>query len=234
MKGAKNMSEIQNAIEVKNLKKGFGGRVLFENFSLNVKANTIHAIIGPNGSGKTTLLRCLCDLETADSGEILINDSYLLKEENGRSVYADKETKKALRKEVGMVFQNYQLFPHRNVLQNLIEAPVYHKLMSKEDAVQKAEKLLERLQISDKLHAYPSTLSGGQKQRVAIARACMLQPSVLCFDEPTSALDVESIASVTSIIKDLSKEMAILIITHDEGFAQRVGTRVVKITDINR
>lgn len=160
--------------------------------------------------------------------------SYLLKEENGRSVYADKETKKALRKEVGMVFQNYQLFPHRNVLQNLIEAPVYHKLMSKEDAVQKAEKLLERLQISDKLHAYPSTLSGGQKQRVAIARACMLQPSVLCFDEPTSALDVESIASVTSIIKDLSKEMAILIITHDEVFAQRVGTRVVKITDINR
>ena len=133
-----------------------------------------------------------------------------------------------------MVFQNYQLFPHRNVLQNLIEAPVYHKLMSKEDAVQKAEKLLERLQISDKLHAYPSTLSGGQKQRVAIARACMLQPSVLCFDEPTSALDVESIASVTSIIKHLSKEMAILIITHDEGFAQRVGTRVVKITDINR
>ena len=199
-----------------------------------VKEREIVVLMGLSGSGKTTLLRCLCDLETADSGEILINDSYLLKEENGRSVYADKETKKALRKEVGMVFQNYQLFPHRNVLQNLIEAPVYHKLMSKEDAVQKAEKLLERLQISDKLHAYPSTLSGGQKQRVAIARACMLQPSVLCFDEPTSALDVESIASVTSIIKDLSKEMAILIITHDEVFAQRVGTRVVKITDINR
>ena len=207
---------------------------MLRNVDLDVKEREIVVLMGLSGSGKTTLLRCLCDLETADSGEILINDSYLLKEENGRSVYADKETKKALRKEVGMVFQNYQLFPHRNVLQNLIEAPVYHKLMSKEDAVQKAEKLLERLQISDKLHAYPSTLSGGQKQRVAIARACMLQPSVLCFDEPTSALDVESIASVTSIIKDLSKEMAILIITHDEGFAQRVGTRVVKITDINR
>ena len=207
---------------------------VLRNVDLDVKEREIVVLMGLSGSGKTTLLRCLCDLETADSGEILINDSYLLKEENGRSVYADKETKKALRKEVGMVFQNYQLFPHRNVLQNLIEAPVYHKLMSKEDAVQKAEKLLERLQISDKLHAYPSTLSGGQKQRVAIARACMLQPSVLCFDEPTSALDVESIASVTSIIKDLSKEMAILIITHDEVFAQRVGTRVVKITDINR
>ena len=222
------------SIQIQNLCKSFHDNQVLRNVDLDVKEREIVVLMGLSGSGKTTLLRCLCDLETADSGEILINDSYLLKEENGRSVYADKETKKALRKEVGMVFQNYQLFPHRNVLQNLIVAPVYHKLMSKEDAVQKAEKLLERLQISDKLHAYPSTLSGGQKQRVAIARACMLQPSVLCFDEPTSALDVESIASVTSIIKDLSKEMAILIITHDEGFAQRVGTRVVKITDINR
>ena len=222
------------SIQIQNLCKSFHDNQVLRNVDLDVKEREIVVLMGLSGSGKTTLLRCLCDLETADSGEILINDSYLLKEENGRSVYADKETKKALRKEVGMVFQNYQLFPHRNVLQNLIEAPVYHKLMSKEDAVQKAEKLLDRLQISDKLHAYPSTLSGGQKQRVAIARACMLQPSVLCFDEPTSALDVESIASVTSIIKDLSKEMAILIITHDEGFAQRVGTRVVKITDINR
>lgn len=222
------------SIQIRNLYKSFHDNQVLRNVDLDVKEREIVVLMGLSGSGKTTLLRCLCDLETADSGEILINDSYLLKEENGRSVYADKETKKALRKEVGMVFQNYQLFPHRNVLQNLIEAPVYHKLMSKEDAVQKAEKLLERLQISDKLHAYPSTLSGGQKQRVAIARACMLQPSVLCFDEPTSALDVESIASVTSIIKDLSKEMAILIITHDEGFAQRVGTSVVKITDINR
>ena len=222
------------SIQIRNLCKSFHDNQVLRNVDLDVKEREIVVLMGLSGSGKTTLLRCLCDLETADSGEILINDSYLLKEENGRSVYADKETKKALRKEVGMVFQNYQLFPHRNVLQNLIEAPVYHKLMSKEDAVQKAEKLLERLQISDKLHAYPSTLSGGQKQRVAIARACMLQPTVLCFDEPTSALDVESIASVTSIIKDLSKEMAILIITHDEGFAQRVGTRVVKITDINR
>lgn len=222
------------SIQIQNLCKSFHDNQVLRNVDLDVKEREIVVLMGLSGSGKTTLLRCLCDLETADSGEILINDSYLLKEENGRSVYADKETKKALRKEVGMVFQNYQLFPHRNVLQNLIEAPVYHKLMSKEDAVQKAEKLLERLQISDKLHAYPSTLSGGQKQRVAIARACMLQPSVLCFDEPTSVLDVESIASVTSIIKDLSKEMAILIITHDEGFAQRVGTRVVKITDINR
>lgn len=222
------------SIQIRNLCKSFQDNQVLRNVNLDVREKEIVVLMGLSGSGKTTLLRCLCDLETADSGEIRINDRYLLKEENGKCVYADKEAKKALRKEVGMVFQNYQLFPHRDVLQNLIEAPVYHKLMSKEDAVQKAEKLLERLQISDKLHAYPSTLSGGQKQRVAIARACMLQPSILCFDEPTSALDVESIASVTSIIKDLSKEMAILIITHDEGFAERVGTRVVRITDINQ
>lgn len=222
------------SIQIRNLCKSFQDNQVLRNVNLDVREKEIVVLMGLSGSGKTTLLRCLCDLETADSGEILINDRYLLKEENGKRVYADKETKKALRKEVGMVFQNYQLFPHRDVLQNLIEAPVYHKLMSKEEATQKAEELLTRLQIQDKLHAYPSTLSGGQKQRVAIARACMLQPSILCFDEPTSALDVESIASVTSIIKDLSKEMAILIITHDEGFAERVGTRVVRITEINQ
>ncbi|MCR0569175.1 amino acid ABC transporter ATP-binding protein [[Clostridium] innocuum] len=222
------------SIQIRNLCKSFQDNQVLRSVNLDVREKEIVVLMGLSGSGKTTLLRCLCDLETADSGEIRINDRYLLKEENGKRVYADKETKKALRKEVGMVFQNYQLFPHRDVLQNLIEAPVYHKLMSKEEATQKAEELLTRLQIQDKLHAYPSTLSGGQKQRVAIARACMLQPSILCFDEPTSALDVESIASVTSIIKDLSKEMAILIITHDEGFAERVGTRVVRITDINQ
>lgn len=222
------------SIQIRNLCKSFQDNQVLRSVNLDVREKEIVVLMGLSGSGKTTLLRCLCDLETADSGEILINDRYLLKEENGKRVYADKETKKALRKEVGMVFQNYQLFPHRDVLQNLIEAPVYHKLMSKEEATQKAEELLTRLQIQDKLHAHPSTLSGGQKQRVAIARACMLQPSILCFDEPTSALDVESIASVTSIIKDLSKEMAILIITHDEGFAERVGTRVVRITDINQ
>lgn len=222
------------SIQIRNLCKAFQDNQVLRSVTLDVKEKEIVVLMGLSGSGKTTLLRCLCDLERADSGEIIINDTYLLKNENGKSVYADRETKRLLRKEVGMVFQNYQLFPHRDVLQNLIEAPIYHKLMSKQEAIQKAEELLKRLQIQDKLHAYPSTLSGGQKQRVAIARACMLQPSVLCFDEPTSALDVESIASVTSIIKDLSKEMAILIITHDEGFAKQVGTRVVRITDINQ
>ncbi|MEJ8736635.1 ATP-binding cassette domain-containing protein [Erysipelotrichaceae bacterium HCN-30851] len=221
-------------IQIKNLCKSFKDNQVLNNVSLDIDDQEIVVLMGLSGSGKTTLLRCLCDLETADSGEIIINGTYLLKEENGKSMYADKETKKKLRKEVGMVFQNYQLFPHRTVLQNLIDAPIYHKLMTKEEAKQKAEKLLEFLQIKDKAGAYPSTLSGGQKQRVAIARACMLQPSLLCFDEPTSALDAESISLVTSIIQNLSKEMSILIITHDETFAKTVGTRIIRITDINQ
>lgn len=221
-------------IQIKNLCKSFKDNQVLNNVSLDIDDQEIVVLMGLSGSGKTTLLRCLCDLETADSGEIIINGTYLLKEENGKSMYADKETKKKLRKEVGMVFQNYQLFPHRTVLQNLIDAPIYHKLMTKEEAKQKAEELLEFLQIKEKAGAYPSTLSGGQKQRVAIARACMLQPSLLCFDEPTSALDAESISLVTSIIQNLSKEMSILIITHDETFAKTVGTRIIRITDINQ
>lgn len=220
-------------IQIKNLCKSFGDNKVLKDVNLSVDDKEIVVLMGLSGSGKTTLLRCLCDLEKADSGTIQISGQYLLKEENGKSVYASKEEKQKIRKEIGLVFQNYQLFPHRTVLQNLIDAPIYHKFMTKDEAMKQAKILLEKLQIKDKENSYPNTLSGGQKQRVAIARACILQPSVLCFDEPTSALDVESIASVTNIMKDLSKDMAILIITHDEGFAKNVGTRVVKINDIN-
>lgn len=221
-------------IQIKNLSKSFGEHQVLHQINLDVDEKEIAVLMGLSGSGKTTLLRCLCDLETADHGEIKINEHYLLREENGTCIYADKQEKKLIRKEIGLVFQNYQLFPHRTVLQNLIDAPVYHKFMSKEEATQRAKKLLDKLQIADKIDSYPNTLSGGQKQRVAIARACILQPSVLCFDEPTSALDVESIEQVTSIIKDLSKDMAILIITHDETFAKNVGTKLIKIKDINQ
>lgn len=220
-------------IQIKNLCKAFGDNKVLKNVNLSVDDKEIVVLMGLSGSGKTTLLRCLCDLETADSGTIQINDTFLMREESGKTIYATKEEKQKIRKEIGLVFQNYQLFPHRTVLQNLIDAPIYHKLMDKEEAIRQAEVLLEKLQIGDKKNSYPSTLSGGQKQRVAIARACILQPSVLCFDEPTSALDVESIASVTKIMKDLAQDMAILIITHDEGFAKNVGTRLVKINDIN-
>lgn len=220
-------------IQIENLCKAFGDNQVLNNLELCVDEHEIVVLMGLSGSGKTTLLRCLCDLEKADCGTIRINERYLMHMDNGIVTYANKEDKQKLRMDIGLVFQNYQLFPHRSVLQNLMDAPVYHKQMQKEEARQKALELLQKLQIADKGDSYPNTLSGGQKQRVAIARACMLQPSVLCFDEPTSALDVESIASVTSIIKELSNEMAILIITHDEGFANEVGTRVVRIKDIN-
>ncbi|MEG0710104.1 MAG: ATP-binding cassette domain-containing protein, partial [Longicatena sp.] len=166
--------------------------------------------------------------------EIKINEHYLVKEEDGKVIHASKQEKLLIRKEIGLVFQNYQLFPHRSVLQNLIDAPIYHKLMNKEEAIQQANVLLEKLQIADKKDSYPNTFSGGQKQRVAIARACILQPSILCFDEPTSALDAQSIDQVIEIIKDLSKDMAILLITHDEVFAKKVGTKLIKIKDINQ
>lgn len=222
------------SVTIEKLCKAFQGQQVLKDVNLTINNNEIVVLMGPSGCGKTTLLRCLCNLETADSGSITINDQYLCKDENGKSVYSDTKTKRAIQKEIGLVFQNYQLFPHRTILQNLIDAPVYHKYMTKKEAIQKADDLLDKLQINDKKDSYPFTLSGGQKQRVAIARACILQPSILCFDEPTSALDGESVDQVIAVMKELSKEMGILIITHDEQFAQKVATRTVRIKDINK
>ena len=222
------------SVVIQNLCKSYDDLQVLQNVDLTVEEKEIVVLMGPSGCGKTTLLRCLCNLETADSGSICINGQYLCKEENNGILYADKKKRQELQKSIGLVFQNYQLFPHRTILRNLIDAPLYHKYMTKQEAIQKAESLLKKLQIFDMKEEYPYRLSGGQKQRAAIARACMLQPSVLCFDEPTSALDAQSIEQVGSIIKELSKDMAILVITHDETFAKNIGTRIVKIKDINQ
>ena len=140
-----------------------------------------------------------------------------------------KQVKVEFQRKVGLVFQNWNLFPHMTILQNCIDAPIYHKLMNKEEAINKAKYLLDKMGILDKADSYPSRLSGGQKQRAAIARACMLNPSILCFDEPTSALDSESIESIVELIRNLSKEgMGILIVTHDEKFADTISDRIVK------
>ncbi|MEG0095418.1 MAG: ATP-binding cassette domain-containing protein [Erysipelotrichaceae bacterium] len=220
-------------IQIKHLYKSFGKQKVLNDINLTMNENEVTVLMGLSGSGKTTLLRCLCDLETIDSGEIIINNRYLVRNDNGKPIYANKQEKQLIRKDIGLVFQNYQLFPHRTVLQNIIDAPLYHKYLNKEEALKQAQIILEKLKISDKQDCYPSFLSGGEKQRVAIARACILRPSILCFDEPTSALDLESIDHVASIIKDLSSDMAILIITHDEGFAQKVGRKLIRIKDIN-
>lgn len=222
------------SVEIHNLSKAFKKNQVLNHVDLTIEKGEIVALMGPSGAGKTTLLRCLCNLETNDTGEIKINDDYLVKEENGKVIRASKSDAKNLILQLGLVFQNYNLFPHLTVLENIIEAPLYLKKMSKEEACEKAKILLEKMNLGDKLHAYPLSLSGGQKQRVAIARACILNPSILCFDEPTSALDNASVADIIKIIKGLSESMAILIVTHDDQFADQVATRRVQMQEINQ
>lgn len=219
-------------LKVENITKSFGTTQVLKHVDLTIEPNEIVCFMGLSGAGKTTLLRCINNLEKCDSGSISIDDVYLCKDENGKSVYGNKEEQKAYQLKIGLVFQNYNLFPHRTILQNIIEAPVYLKVMTKDEAINKAEKMLSRMNLLDKKDCYPYQLSGGQKQRIAIIRASMLNPSILCFDEPTSALDQESIQDVTDIIKELSGDtLGILIVTHDEKFANEVATRTIKIVN---
>lgn len=209
-------------LQVKNLNKSFGKNKVLNDINFDVKSGQVAVLLGKSGAGKTTILRCINGLEDFDSGEIVV-DNCVIKNKNHISKYREK---------IGMVFQNFNLFPHMSVLENIIASPINVLKISKEEAVSRAKELLKMVDLEDKIDAYPCELSGGQCQRVAIARACALTPKVLCFDEPTSALDVESIEKVSSIIEDLkSKGMAILIITHDIGFAKKISDKVIKISD---
>lgn len=198
-------------LEVKNLNKTFGNLNVLKDVSLKAYEGEILCIRGESGAGKTTLIRCICNLETYDNGEILIDS------QNKENFSQEK---------VGLVFQSFNLFPHMNILDNLTVSPITQKLMSKEDAEKKAVALLTKLGIEAKLKNYPFELSGGQKQRVAIARACMLNPKVLCFDEPTSALDSKTTQGIAAILKNLASEgMCIVIISHDNEFCDMVSDR---------
>ena len=208
---------------INNVCKSFGNKQVLKNISFTLDSHEIVCLMGKSGKGKTTLLRCLNQLETIDKGYIQLGNKKLLPQQKKDSDF---------QKSVGLVFQNYHLFPHWTILENCINAPVYHKLMSKEEATAKAEKLLDEMQILDEKDRYPATLSGGQKQRAAIVRACMLDPEILCFDEPTSALDTESAQKVAELIKNLSqKDMGILIVTHDESFANNIATEIIRLED---
>ncbi len=210
---------------IHNLSKSFGKKKVLNNVSFSIDHHEIVCLMGKSGMGKTTILRCLNQLESMDSGTITLDDLKLLP---GMKKNSD------FQKAVGLVFQNYNLFPHWTILENCINAPVYHKLMTKDEAVKKAETLLEEMQILEEKNSYPGTLSGGQKQRAAIVRACMLDPKILCFDEPTSALDTESSQKVADMITNLAKkEIGILIVTHDEGFAEKVSTKIIRLDEIN-
>ena len=221
-----------NLLEIQNMKKTFGDLEVIRDISLSVAEGEVVSIIGPSGSGKSTLLRCATMLENMDGGSL----SYLgqkaawEEEKNGTKTltYAPKKELRLICKNFGLVFQSFHLFPHYTVLKNIIDAPVSVDKVSKAEAIERAEKLLEQLGLADKRDAYPYQLSGGQQQRVSIARALALQPKILFFDEPTSALDPELTGEVLRVIKELAKEhMTMIIVTHEMQFAREVSDRII-------
>jgi len=215
-------------LEIKNLKKSFGDLEVIKDFSLSVKEGEVVSIIGPSGSGKSTILRCATMLETINGGSLKFAGDVVASDESGEVVYADKQTMKRAREYVGLVFQNFNLFPHMSVLSNVIDAPIHVDKVPLEEAKARGMALLKRLGLEDKADSYPYQLSGGQQQRVSIARALALQPKVLFFDEPTSALDPELTGEVLGVIKQLASEnMTMIIVTHEMQFAREVSDRIV-------
>ncbi|KGR86784.1 amino acid ABC transporter ATP-binding protein [Lysinibacillus odysseyi] len=210
-------------IEIHNLSKSFGKLEVLKNIDLHINEKEVVVLIGASGSGKSTLLRCLNFLEVAQGGEIFIN---------AEKIDIAKTDLNKVREKVGMVFQHFNLFPHKTVLENIIEAPVFVKKKAKSEAIAKAKELLQKVGLKDKANYYPEQLSGGQKQRVAIARALAMEPKVMLFDEPTSALDPELVGEVLQVMKDLASEgMTMVIVTHEMGFAKEVADRVIMLAD---
>lgn len=206
-------------ITVKNLRKKYGSKVVLKGINLNVEKGECVVIIGPSGCGKSTLLRCINGIEKVTSGKVIFED----KDINNPKVDINK-----IREKMGMVFQQFNLFPHLTVKENIVLAPIKLKLMSKEDANKKALELLELIDLKDKVNMYPSQLSGGQKQRIAIARSLIMNPDVMLFDEPTSALDPEMVDEVSNLMKDLAKQgMTMIVVTHEMSFVKECATRVI-------
>ena len=212
--------------------KGFDGLGVLRGIDLNVEKGEVVALIGPSGSGKSTLLRCLNQLETVDSGTIVLDGLTLCRTLGGKLTYADPANLRRITLKMGMVFQSYNLFPHMSVMQNLTDAPMRVKRLSRAQATERARELLAKVGLSDKADQYPYQLSGGQLQRVAIARALCMGPEILCFDEPTSALDPELTQEVLGVMRELARErMTMLVVTHEMGFARDVADRVVFMED---
>lgn len=224
------MSEI---IKVVNLHKSFHDLDVLKGINFQINKGEIVSIIGPSGSGKSTLLRCLNHLEVADKGSISFEGKYIAKADlSGKAVYKSNKEVLEICSNLGMVFQNFNLFPHKSVMQNIMEAPVMVKGKSKSDAKKVAEELLQKVGLQDKRDAYPNQLSGGQKQRVAIARALAMEPDIMLFDEPTSALDPELIGEVLQVIKQLAVErMTMIIVTHEMNFAREISDRIIFMDD---
>ena len=215
-------------LEMNHIKKEFDGLGVLKDISLSVEEGEIVSIIGPSGSGKSTMLRCATMLEEIDGGEILYMGKKAAWVENGKVMHPDKKEMKEIRSCFGLVFQNFNLFPHYSVLKNLMDAPVHVQKRNKEEVKKEAMELLEKMGLSDKADCYPCQLSGGQQQRVAIARALALHPQILFFDEPTSALDPELTGEILKVIRQLASEhMTMVIVTHEMAFARDVADRVI-------
>ncbi|MBK1964170.1 amino acid ABC transporter ATP-binding protein [Campylobacter novaezeelandiae] len=212
-------------IKIKNLSKKYGNLNVLKNINIQINKGDIIAIIGPSGSGKSTFLRCINKLEIATSGEIYIKNQNIL----DPTVNID-----LVRQKVSMVFQHFNLFNNKNILENLCLAPIKTKILTKDEAIKKARILLKKIGLNDKENAMPHQLSGGQKQRIAIARSLMMNPDVILFDEPTSALDPEMIGEVLNIMKEVAKEgLTMLVVTHEMGFAKNVANRILFIEQGN-
>ena len=219
---------IETMVKMENVQKNFGDLQVLKDISLELKRGEVVAIIGPSGSGKSTLLRCLNRLETVDGGSIAIEDEYLVK--NGK--YVDDPTARSICGKMGMVFQQFNLFPHMTVLENLLEAPLIVKKMKREEILPVAEELLAKVGLAEKKDVYPTRLSGGQQQRVAIARALAMNPDIMLFDEPTSSLDPELTGEVLKTMRNLAEEnMTMIDVTHEMGFAREVATKVIFMAD---
>ncbi|MDG6244298.1 MAG: amino acid ABC transporter ATP-binding protein [Methanolobus sp.] len=210
-------------IEIKDLHKQFGELQVLKGISIDIKESEVVCVIGPSGSGKSTFLRCINLLEMPSSGEIFIDDEKI----TDRKININK-----IREEAGMVFQHFNLFPHKTTIQNVALAPIKVRKLSKAEAEKRAHDLLKKVGLEDKANVYPSALSGGQKQRVAIARALAMHPKLMLFDEPTSALDPEMVGEVLGVMKDLAQAgMTMVVVTHEMGFAREVADRVLFMDD---
>lgn len=217
-----------NLLEMKNINKSFGNEEVIKNISLNVEQGEVLVIIGPSGSGKSTMIRCAATLEVIDAGKIQYEEDVLADTENGNVVYAAGDDLEKIKRKFGMVFQDFNLFPHLSVLENITLAPVHVLKKTKEQALQEANLLLRKMGLEEKGDAFPYQLSGGQKQRASIARALAMDPKVLFFDEPTSALDPQLTKDVLKVIQDLAKEdRTMVIVTHEMDFAREVADWVI-------
>ncbi|SHK38028.1 amino acid ABC transporter ATP-binding protein [Hespellia stercorisuis] len=213
------MEENNIKVHVKNLKKSFGKLEVLKDISIDIKEGEVIVLLGPSGSGKSTFLRCLNQLEQATDGLIVVD---------GNEITSKQTDINKVRENIGMVFQHFNLFPHKTVLENIMMAPVELKKMTKAEAKEEGMRLLKRVGMAEKADVYPVQLSGGQKQRVAIARALAMNPDVMLFDEPTSALDPEMVGEVLTVMKELAAEgMTMAVVTHEIGFAREVANRII-------